>query len=133
MNSFNHYSFGAIGAWMYNHSLGIERDENSPGFKHFLLKPEPDPTGEMTYAKGYYDSMYGRIESSWETKEGKCYYHFTVPANTSATLYLQASTIEHIKENEQPVSLSENIEYQNNENGKIVLKLKSGRYYFVVE
>lgn len=23
MNSFNHYSFGAVGAWMYNYSLGI--------------------------------------------------------------------------------------------------------------
>ena len=44
MNSFNHYSFGAVGAWMYNYSLGIERDENSPGFKHFILRPEPDPT-----------------------------------------------------------------------------------------
>ena len=43
MNSFNHYSFGAIGSWMLNHSAGIERDENEPGFKHFILQPEPDP------------------------------------------------------------------------------------------
>jgi alpha-L-rhamnosidase len=25
MNSFNHYSFGAVAAWMYNYSLGIQR------------------------------------------------------------------------------------------------------------
>ena len=30
MNSFNHYSFGAVGAWMYNYSLGIQRDEAYP-------------------------------------------------------------------------------------------------------
>ena len=59
MNSFNHYSFGAVGAWMYNYSLGIQRDETFPGFKQFVLKPMPDPTGKMTYARGYYDSMYG--------------------------------------------------------------------------
>lgn len=58
MNSFNHYSFGAVGAWMYNRFLGIERNENFPGFKHFVLRPEVDMTGGITYAKGYYDSMY---------------------------------------------------------------------------
>lgn len=133
MNSFNHYSFGAVGAWMYNHSLGIERDENSPGFKHFLLKPEPDPTGEMTFARGHYDSMYGRIESSWEIKDGKCYYRFVVPPNTSATLYLQAATLESVKENNRPVSLSEGIKDQGIKNGKVVLELKSGHYNFLVE
>ncbi len=88
MNSFNHYSFGAVAAWMYNYSLGITRDETSTGFKHFVLKPEPDPTGRMTHAEGHYDSMYGRIESSWKREGGKTVYNFTVPANTSATLYL---------------------------------------------
>lgn len=133
MNSFNHYSFGAIGAWMYNHSLGIERDENSPGFKHFLLKPEPDPTGEMTYAKGHYDSMYGRIESNWEIKDGKHHYHFVVPANTSATLYLLAPAIERVKESDQPLSQSKEIKHQGSKNGKIILELQSGHYHFVVE
>lgn len=33
MNSFNHYSFGAVGAWMYNYSLGIQRDEAYPRFQ----------------------------------------------------------------------------------------------------
>ena len=45
MNSFNHYSFGAVGQWMIAHSLGIQRE--TPGFKTFLLKPEPDPTGRI--------------------------------------------------------------------------------------
>ena len=78
MNSFNHYSFGTVGTWMYNRSLGIERDENNPGFKHFLLRPEPDPTGKMTCAKGYYDSMYGRVESSWSMVNGITVYYFEV-------------------------------------------------------
>ena len=88
MNSFNHYSFGAVGAWMYNYSLGIQRDEQSPGFKHFVIKPIADPTGKMKWARGYYDSMYGRIESSWERGADGISYHFSIPANTSATLHL---------------------------------------------
>ena len=98
MNSFNHYSFGAVVSWMYNHSLGIERDENSPGFKHFFLKPEPDPTGMMTHAEGYYDSMYGRIKSSWQRKDDTTIYRFTIPANSSATLLLP--TTKGIKQKE---------------------------------
>lgn len=30
MNSFNHYSFGAVASWMYTHSLGIQRHPEKP-------------------------------------------------------------------------------------------------------
>ena len=70
---------------MIAHSLGIERDE--PGFQTFILQPEPDPTGTMTWAEGHYDSMYGRIEQRVEaSRAGVLTYRATVPANTTATL-----------------------------------------------
>ncbi|WP_071145210.1 alpha-L-rhamnosidase [Bacteroides ihuae] len=132
MNSFNHYSFGAVGAWMYNYSLGIQRDETSPGFKHFILKPMPDPTGEMTYAKGYYDSMYGRIESRWKVENGVTGYSFTVPGNTTATLFLSAASIKNIKEGGKSIRKSKDIELVGEENGQVVLRLPSGSYTFEV-
>ncbi len=132
MNSFIHYSFGAVGSWMYNHSLGIERDENSPGFKHFVLQPEPDPTGEMTWAKGHYDSMYGRIESEWQVINGACNYRFKVPANTTATLYLQATGVDKISEGNRPLESSTDIEILGEEGGKVVMKLRAGKYQFNV-
>jgi hypothetical protein len=52
MNSFNHYSFGAVAAWMYNYSLGIQRHPTKAGFKEFILMPTPDPNGQITEAKG---------------------------------------------------------------------------------
>jgi alpha-L-rhamnosidase len=90
MNSFNHYSFGAVGAWMMDTSLGIRRDEAQPGFHHFYLEPQPDPSGKMSEAAGHYDSIYGRIESSWQKrKDGNGWqYRFVIPANTTATLRL---------------------------------------------
>ncbi|MCM1504985.1 MAG: glycoside hydrolase family 78 protein [Muribaculum sp.] len=89
MNSFNHYSFGSVGAWMINYSLGIRRDEADPGWQHFILAPEPDPTGEMTFAKGHFDSPYGRIDSSWRIEPSHIVYDFSIPANTSASLSLR--------------------------------------------
>lgn len=128
MNSFNHYSFGAIGAWMYNYSLGIERDETSPGFKHFFLKPQPDPTAKMTWAKGHYNSMYGRIESGWEIKGGSCHYHFFVPANTTATLFLQAASMNDIGDGKRPVASLPGVQYIGLNNGQYIFKLQPGTH-----
>ena len=91
MNSFNHYSFGAVGAWLYSDSLGIARDENNPGWKSFILQPQPDFSGNISWAKGHFDSPYGKIESSWHLENGGVTYNFTVPANTTAHCKLIAS------------------------------------------
>jgi len=122
MNSFNHYSFGAVGQWMIAYSLGIQRDE--PGFQKFILQPTPDPTGEMTWAEGNYDSMYGRICSKWELNDGELIYSATVPANTSATLYLPAKS-------ENDIVDADGCTLVKYENGKAVYHLKSGEYRFV--
>lgn len=91
MNSFNHYSFGAVGAWLYEDSLGICRDENNPGWKKFILQPQPDFGGEMKFAKGQFNSPYGIIQSSWEILGDETVYNFVIPANTSAHCKLIAS------------------------------------------
>ena len=125
MNSFNHYSFGAVGSWMYNCSLGIQPDNRDPGFRHFFLKPVPDPTGGMTYARGYYDSMYGRIESSWEILSDGVRYSFVVPANTSATVCLPAENAARVKVDGQEHDCAV-------KDGYVRMELESGRYVLEV-
>jgi len=133
MNSFNHYSFGAVGQWMIAHSLGIQRDEESPGFKHFILKPEPDPTGEMTRAEGFFESLYGRIESAWEISEGTLTYRATVPANTTATLYLPVGPESTITESGIPADEAEGVEFLKLANNRSVYHLTSGEYQFMCQ
>ena len=139
MNSFNHYSFGAVASWMYNHSLGIQRDPTSPGFKHFILQPTPDPTGKMKWAKGYVDTMYGRIESEWQMEEGKWTFKTTVPANTTARLYLPANALLDITEG--GISMAKIIRQKKNirgiesiqgRNKRWGFQLQSGTYEFVI-
>ncbi len=84
MNSFNHYAYGAIGEWMMSDVLGIKPIE--PGYKKFRL--EPKWGGGLTWAKGFHNSPYGEIKSSWKMENGKIKYECTVPANTTAMLYL---------------------------------------------
>lgn len=128
MNSFNHYSFGAVGQWMIAYSIGIQRDE--PGFKKFILQPEPDPTGEMTWAKGSYDSPYGRINSSWSVSGKTLAYDATVPANTTATLFLPASTVKGITEGGKPVARAKGISFIRFEGNKAIYRLMPGAYRF---
>ena len=86
MNSFNHYSFGAVYEWMTAYQLGISAGEEA-GYQHFVLQPVAG--GSFTFAKGSYDSAYGEIQSGWTAEAGTMTsYDAVVPANTSATLYL---------------------------------------------
>lgn len=103
MNSFNHYSFGAVGQWMMNRILGIERDENEAGFQHFILRPMPDPTREMTYARGWYDSPQGKICVGWEYRGEEIVYNFTIPEGCSATLILEGHEPEELGSGEHEI------------------------------
>jgi alpha-L-rhamnosidase len=85
MNSFNHYAYGAVLAWMYGTMAGIQEDKANPGFKHFVLAPSPD--SRVGHVKASFDSPYGRIESAWEVGDwDKFTWTFTIPANTTATV-----------------------------------------------
>ncbi|MEE1491094.1 MAG: family 78 glycoside hydrolase catalytic domain [Massilioclostridium sp.] len=90
MNSFNHYSLGAIAEWMYGYQLGITNAEGVAAYKEFVLQPTVG--GSFTFANGSFDSKYGTIESGWTAADGAMdSYSATVPANTTATLYLPVS------------------------------------------
>ena len=65
MNSFNHYSLGSVGRWMFQSVAGIDTDEENVGFKKIIIRPNP---GEgLTFVDSSYDSIHGLIESSWNT------------------------------------------------------------------
>ena len=93
--SLNHVALGAVGQWFYTDVLGIRRDEEKPGYKHFYL--EPQIGGGLTYAKGSYNSIYGNIESSWEVTDDGIKFRFVIPANTSATMTLPGEEYQNVK------------------------------------
>jgi len=128
MNSFNHYAFGAVGSWMYNYVIGIQRDE--PGFKKFILTPTPDPTGEMTWVKGHYDSMYGKIESGWTIDGDTMIYDITVPPNTSAKLFLPAISESGFQETGSSTEQPQGWKLNGYEDGRVIMTLGSGKYQF---
>ncbi|MDR0381956.1 MAG: family 78 glycoside hydrolase catalytic domain [Oscillospiraceae bacterium] len=96
MNSFNHYSFGAVLEWMYEYMSGMQAAV--PGFKKITLQPTVDTDGLITWVNGSYDSLYGTIESNWAAKDGKLSaYSCAVPANSTATLYLPVDSVGNLQ------------------------------------
>lgn len=87
--SFNHYSYGAVCDFLFSGIAGIKPQKETPGYKHFLIKPIPG--GTLTYAEACYDSVYGIIESYWRKTENGIDYHFQVPANTTATICVKGN------------------------------------------
>ncbi len=87
MNSFNHYAYGAIGEWMYRVIAGIEIDEKNPGYRHILFAPKTG--GNLTWAQGSYESVYGTVALRWEQKEERIFVTIRVPVNTTAQLTLE--------------------------------------------
>ena len=133
MNSFNHYSFGAVGSWMINYSAGIESKPCSPGMAHFILHPQLDPTGQITSVDGYVSALAGDIRSSWKTVNGIAEYRLTVPANTSATLYLPLPQGSTLRETGKEVKTKgKGFRLMERKDGKVKIDLQSGDYCFEV-
>ena len=78
MNSFNHYSFGSCTQWMYEYCLGI-RPGKSGGFRQVTFAPVFDRSGKITWAKGHYDTAFGRIAVSWIRTNDGFDYTITMP------------------------------------------------------
>ena len=127
MNSFNHYAYGAIEEWIMSHNLGIQRDENRPGYKHILMQPKIDDT--FSFVKGGFRSVYGDISSAWEIKPSGTEIEFTIPANTTATFTLPVSSMDYLKLKKGKKGVSR----KSFDDGKAVYELKSGTYKFILK
>ena len=86
MNSFNHYAYGSVCAWIWETVAGIAADTAEPGFKHIIMKPVPDK--RLGHLDAEFDSAAGTIKSSWKYEGDKWIWEFTVPEGARATVTL---------------------------------------------
>ncbi|PKO14111.1 MAG: alpha-L-rhamnosidase [Chloroflexi bacterium HGW-Chloroflexi-10] len=128
MNSFNHYAYGAIGAWMYAVIGGIDIDQDQPGYKHIVMHPQSG--GGLTSATAELHSMYGIIRSAWSHKNDLFEWNIIVPANTTAAIYVPAKDVSQVMESSQPAESVPGVTFLRMENGFAVFCLVSGTYNF---
>jgi alpha-L-rhamnosidase len=84
MNSYNHYAFGSVMAWVFRRVAGIDTDPAGPGFHHLTIQPQFSPTLPTLHTE--YDSPYGLVTTDWNQAIHR--FTVTIPANTTATIIL---------------------------------------------
>ena len=128
MNSFNHYSLGSVGQWLYQDVAGIDTDPARPGYAHLLLHPSPGHG--LTWARATYNSIHGTIASDWKIGRGKFLWNITVPANTTATAWIPTRDAAGVTESGQRIGDASGIVPLRAKAGVVVYELKSGTYHF---
>jgi alpha-L-rhamnosidase len=132
MNSFNHYAYGAVGAWLYQRVAGIDLDDTGEtaagaGYKRIVLHPIPPADGSLTRAAASLESVYGRIESAWRIDDGRFVWEITVPPNTTATAIVPVGE-------GQSATLDDAAQTARSERpGQTILTLVPGRYTVTVD
>ena len=122
MNSFAHYSFGAVNEWMVKTIGGI--DLMNPGFKKLWIRPRPG--GKITRAKVTYDSIRGRVGSEWTLKKGVFTLKATVPSNTVGIICVPASDASAVEE----AGSFEGVRFLRMDEGAAVYRVEGGTYRF---
>ncbi len=86
MNSFNHYAYGSVGAWLYETAAGIRVCEGYEGYKKAVLAPVPDR--RLGFVDCVVDTPNGQIQSSWKYEKDGVKFAFTVPNGMEAEIRL---------------------------------------------
>jgi alpha-L-rhamnosidase len=135
-NSQIHTCYTGIGGYFIKGFGGIRPNPEQLGMQNMIIKPAP--VGDLTFANTEYKSMYGNVVVNWK-KEGKgATFHIEVPVNTTAKVYLPATSKDVIHESGVLAEKVENITFVGNEKSKavgnyIIYNVSSGVYNFKVD
>jgi alpha-L-rhamnosidase len=85
MNSFNHYAYGAVGAWMVSRVAGLDLDPAKPGYRHVVFRPRPG--GTLTWAEASLETPQGETRIRWDKSGSGFKFDLTVPAGARGTFH----------------------------------------------
>ena len=122
-----HSSYLYVGAWFMQDVLGIAPDINEPGYAHVFIRPSILNKPELTWAKGHYDSVHGRIGVSWKRESGLFTLDILIPEGTHASVYLPTRNPSKITERGLKIAVDDISE---STLAGAVIKVNSGTYHF---
>ncbi|HXT12163.1 MAG TPA: family 78 glycoside hydrolase catalytic domain [Candidatus Angelobacter sp.] len=136
-SSQDHFMLGQIEEWFYHDLAGIQSAPDLPagrrqhvaaGFKEIIINPQP--VGDITWAKASYDSIRGKIMSDWKREGTSFNLSVTIPANTTATIFIPAVNVESVMESGKLAQRSAGVNFLRMQEGRAVFAVSSGSYDF---
>ena len=119
---------GQIVEWLYHDLAGIQQDESVPAFKKIVIKPAI--VGDITWVKASYDSIQGRIVSEWKRDGQNLSLHVSIPANTSAKIYVPSQDTASVRESGKLANQSDGVKEIGMEGPFATYAVGAGDYTF---
>jgi alpha-L-rhamnosidase len=126
MNSFAHYSFGAVYQWMVENLAGIQSAQ--PAYGELVIAPVLDE--KLDWTRVAYRSVRGLIVSEWKRNKTALDLNITVPANTTATVAVPGASPEFITESGRPLAQAKAVTFVRSEGQNVWVRVGSGNYSF---
>ena len=124
----NHFMLGQINEWFYHDLAGVQDDPTGPGFKRIVIRPAV--VGGLTWVRASYDSVRGRIVSEWRRNGDQLMLQVTIPANTTATVYVPTVNAAAVTESGRRAADADGVRYVGRKDGVAVFAIGSGIYTF---
>ena len=131
-DSRNHPMFGGGLNWFYRSLAGVYADENQPGYKHIIIKP--DLPQKLDYV--YYSNMtpYGKVVSEVKKNDDNSLkINIIIPVGSHATIYIPVTGGYTVTESGLPLESAPGLAIDGVNDGRLAVKAKQGNYKFAVK
>jgi alpha-L-rhamnosidase len=121
----------AVGEWLFRFLAGIDQD--GTGFQRLIIQPglqTGSGEGQIDWVNAEYQSVRGTIATEWKKTADRFELKLTIPANTTANVYLPAGSPESITEDGKPLPEVRGATFLRMEGSRAVLAVQSGSYSF---
>jgi alpha-L-rhamnosidase len=125
-----HEMYGSIVQWMYEELAGIQAA--SPGFKAINIRPLILNGAGISNVAATYKSVHGLISSAWTTDASGITLDVTIPANTTATIYVPGTDPSKVTESGVLASRAPGVTYVGTTLDAVKYAVGSGTYHFTV-
>ncbi|MBN2068312.1 MAG: family 78 glycoside hydrolase catalytic domain [Opitutales bacterium] len=125
MNSFNHYAYGAVGDWIFQHLGGIQILE--PGYKQSHIEPLYNALKESSCSL---QTAYGTLSVDWKQTDTSLEVSVVIPVNTTSDIVIPCKSITDVYEGDSPAITSAGVSHYQFKEGKLILTTGSGTYQF---
>ncbi|MFW5756122.1 MAG: family 78 glycoside hydrolase catalytic domain [Tangfeifania sp.] len=127
--SHNHPMFGGGMVWLYRKLAGMNADENEPGYRHIIFRPQP--VEDVSFAKYYNNTSYGKAGIHWKKSDNNEFsMNISVPVGCRATVYVPVSENQQVTESGTKAAGNEFITAAGEEEGYEIFRVESGNYSF---
>jgi alpha-L-rhamnosidase len=128
MNSFNHYSLGSVGDWLFGRVAGIDQLPGSVAYRELLLRPTPG--GRLSWARAEQETARGQVACGWQLADGGITVSVEIPPGSTAVLEIPTADMSSVRESDEPLESRPGVNRVEASAIGVTLWLASGRYTF---